>query len=77
MQKPLSVIINETKSNIIGAVNNSNLSPVILEPIVRDIYNEISNLARTQTENETRQYYAELAEVKRKNEETAEDENKE
>lgn len=44
MEKPLNLIIEEGKQNIIKAVNDSGLPAYLLEPIIKDIYNEIANL---------------------------------
>lgn len=44
MEKPLNLIIEEGKESIIKAVNSSGLPAYLLEPIIKDIYNEIANL---------------------------------
>ena len=41
MEKPLNLIIEEGKESIIKAVNSSGLPAYLLEPIIKDIYNEI------------------------------------
>lgn len=44
MEKPLNLIIEEGRQSIITAVNSSGLPAYLLEPIIKDIYNEIANL---------------------------------
>lgn len=44
MEKPLNLIIEEGRENIVKAVNSSGLPAYLLEPIIKDIYNEIANL---------------------------------
>ena len=50
--KPLSMIIEETKTKLATVCNESGLTPVILDLIMQGIYNEIHNFAEKQTENE-------------------------
>lgn len=45
MDKPLELIINEFKKNIEDAINESKLSPTILEMLFKDIYLNIHNVA--------------------------------
>lgn len=61
MEKPLSVIITELNNNIINEINKSSLPPVILEPIMRDIYNLVKANTQKQMENEAKAYAAALA----------------
>lgn len=61
MEKPLSVIITELNNNIINEINKSSLPPVILEPIMRDIYNLVKANTQKQMENEAKAYAATLA----------------
>ena len=43
--KPLSLVINEFRANIENVINNSNLPPYIIEPILKDYYNQIALLS--------------------------------
>lgn len=60
MEKPITIIIQETKDQLIGIINASNLPPVILEPVVRDIYNEINTLTKMQYEKDLKEYHNKL-----------------
>lgn len=52
MNKPLSVIIKETKMKLIDACNESGLPVAILDLIIQSIYSEVHSLAEQQTAEE-------------------------
>jgi len=56
MDKPISVILTELNDNIIKEIKQSNLHPMIVEPIIRDIYNMVLESARKQKELEKEAY---------------------
>lgn len=56
MDKPLSVILTELSDNILNEIKKSNLHPMIVEPIVRDIYNMVLESARKQKTLEKEAY---------------------
>lgn len=56
MNKPITMVIKETKAKIINACNESNLSPAILDLIVQGIYYEIHSLAEKQTAEDEMTY---------------------
>lgn len=56
MNKPLTMIIDEVKTKIIDACNESNLPPVILDMIMQGIYSEIHILAERQSMEEGKAY---------------------
>lgn len=56
IQKPISLIIEEGKTNIINTINELNLHPTLLEPILKDIYAEVQMQARMTLERETAEY---------------------
>ncbi len=56
MDKPISVILTELNDNIIQEIKQSNLHPMIVEPIIRDIYNMVLESARKQKEIEKEAY---------------------
>ena len=60
MDKPLSLKIEETKSALVNAINNSQLHPYILDSIVKDLYNEIHILYMNQSKQEIEAYNAEM-----------------
>lgn len=56
MNKPLTMIVKETKTKLINACNESGLSPVILDLIMQGIYSEIHTLAEKQSMEEEMAY---------------------
>lgn len=56
MDKPISVILTELNDNILNEIKKSSLHPMIVEPIVRDIYNMVLESARKQKELEKEAY---------------------
>lgn len=61
MNKPLVLIIDELHDNIIKMMNESQLPPSQLEPIVREIYNQTVAARQQERAEAKRQYEAELA----------------
>jgi hypothetical protein len=49
MNKPLSMVVEETKKRLASICNESGLPPVILDLILHGIYNEVHNLAEKQS----------------------------
>ena len=58
--KPISMIIKETKAKIANVCNESNLSLVILDLIMSELYSEVHSLAEKQTAEEEKIYMTEL-----------------
>ncbi len=58
--KPLSLIIKECRENIENAINGSNLPPYLLEPVLKDYYNQVSILAHNMTAEEENEYLSNL-----------------
>lgn len=56
MDKPLTMIIKETKIKMANVCNESGLSPVILDLILQGIYSEIHALTERQTLEEEKSY---------------------
>lgn len=56
MNKPLSVIIKETKTELARVCNESGLPPFILDLIMQGIYSEIHSIAEKQTLDEEAAY---------------------
>lgn len=61
MNKPFSLIIQETKQELIDVINNSNLHPSVVEMIVKDIYLEVNRLNVETTKKEKEQFIKESA----------------
>lgn len=56
MDKPFSIIYNETRQNIFDVLNNSKLHPCVLLNMLTPIYLEIQNLANDIANEEQVQY---------------------
>ena len=52
MNKPLTMLIKETKTKIANICNESGLSPIVLDLIIQGIYYEIHSLAERQSAEE-------------------------
>lgn len=64
MNKPLTIIIKETKTKLANICNESGLPPVILDLIIQGIYSEIHSISEKQTHEEEKSYTKELEENK-------------
>lgn len=62
MDKPLNLLIEEGKTKIIQSINDTKLPAFLLEPILKDIYMEISNNKKIEYENSKKQYEEKLKE---------------
>ena len=56
MNKPLTMIMKETRTKLINACNESGLPPAILDLIVQGIYSEIHAFAEKQSLEEEKAY---------------------
>lgn len=56
MERPASLLIQETRNNIINILNESKLHPSILELIMKDIMNDVIN-ASTRIKNKELEEY--------------------
>lgn len=54
--KPIALVIKETKIKLAQVCNESKLSPVILDLIMSEIYSEVRSLAEKQTMEEEMAY---------------------
>lgn len=61
MNKPVSLIIDETKKSLADTINDCNLHPSIIEMIVKDIYWEINRLSIETIKKEKEQFLEESA----------------
>lgn len=66
MNKPITMVIKETKNKIVNICNESGLSPIILDLIVQGIYSEIHSLAERQSLEEEMAYAKMVAEASNK-----------
>lgn len=60
LQKPFSVVIKDFRTDIVTTINNSELSPIIIEMIIKDIYMEIKTLSDNICNNESEMYKSKL-----------------
>lgn len=56
MNKPITMIIKDTKRKLVSVCNESGLSPAILDLIMQGIYSEIHTLAEKQALEEEAAY---------------------
>lgn len=56
MNKPLAMMINETKVKLADVCNNSELPISILDLVVQGIYSEVHSLAEKQALEEQKRY---------------------
>lgn len=60
MNKPITMIIKDTKTKLASVCNESGLPPVILDLIIQGIYSEVHSLAEKQTIEEETTYIQSL-----------------
>ena len=68
MNKPITMVIKETKTKIVNICNESGLPPIVLDLIMQGIYSEIHSLAERQTMEEEMSYVKMLEEASKKKE---------
>lgn len=66
MNKPANLIVEETKENIVKTINESGLPPFLVEPIIKDLYNQVSILKQQELEQSKKQYEDSLKQEKEK-----------
>lgn len=62
MDKPLNLQIEEGRINIAQAISNTKLPAYLLEPILKDIYNEIVFIKNNELEKAKKEYEISLKE---------------
>lgn len=67
MTKPANLIIEETKENLVKVINESGLPPFLVEPIIKDLYNQVSILKQQELEKSKREWEESLKKEKEKN----------
>ena len=70
MNKPLTMVIKETQIKLANVCNESGLSPIHLDLIMKGLYSEIHSLAERQTMEEEMSYAKMLEEASKKTEVT-------
>ena len=66
MNNPLSLTINDATEEILDVINKQNLHPLLLLPIIKDIYADVERVANIQTQREKQEYEQYLASLKEK-----------
>ena len=64
IMKPMSVARAEFINSLTDLINNSMLPPFIIEPILKDMYNDIHMVAQRQYEIDNKNYMKLLSESK-------------
>lgn len=75
MEKPASLLIQETRNNIINILNESKLHPSILELIMRDIMNDVTNASARVKNKELEEYNNKVLEEAKNNSENEQTQN--
>lgn len=66
MNKPITMVIKETKTKIANICNESGLSPIVLDLIMQGIYAEIHSFAERQALEEEVAYTKMITETSKK-----------
>lgn len=69
MKRPASLLIQETRNNIINILNESKLHPSILELIMKDIMNDVTNASTRIKNKELEEYNNKVLEEAKNNSE--------
>lgn len=59
MEKPISMIIDETKQALISVINGCQLHPSIIEMIIKEVYLEVNSLNMNVASKEKEAYLQE------------------
>lgn len=75
MERPASLLIQETRNNIINILNESKLHPSILELIMKDIMNDVINASTRIKNKELEEYNNKVIEEAKNNSEDEQTQN--
>lgn len=75
MERPASLLIQETRTNIINILNESKLHPSILELIMKDIMNDVINASTRIKNKELEEYNNKVIEEAKNNSEDEQTQN--
>lgn len=67
--KPATLAMSELRGAVANAINNSGLTPVLVEAAVKDVFTEISRQAMIQRASEAEAYLAAVKEFEEKDNE--------
>lgn len=68
MNKPFSMVFKEFEQNMANLINNSGLSPFIVELVLKNYLNEINNVTKNQYQIDKNEYEKSLLEANDKKE---------
>lgn len=76
MNKPITMIVKETKTKLINICNESGLPPIILDLIMQGVYTELHSIAEKQASEEEAAYIKAIKENAKEENGKEEDSNK-
>lgn len=56
MEKPIEIKIEELKNKLIQEINSSKLPPFVVEPIIKEIYNQIEEIRKQELAKAQKEY---------------------
>lgn len=65
MNKPADLIVEETKEKLTKIINESGLPPFLIEPILKELYNQVSFLKQKELEKSKKDYEENLKKEKK------------
>lgn len=68
MNKPFSMMCEEFKQNVVSLINSSGLPPFVIESILKNHLNEVSNIAKNQYQIDKAEYEKILFEMNKEKE---------
>lgn len=69
MNKPISMVINETRISLTNICNQSGLPACVLELIIRDLYKEVQHVSTVQLKQDEETYAKALKDAENTNKE--------
>ena len=60
-QKPMTVAKEDFVNNLANLINNSGLPAFVIEPVMKDMYFEVRDVAKKQYQQDNEQYQSSLA----------------
>ena len=59
MDKPMSVVVRETKEEIVSLINEKKLPAFILEPIIKEVYEAVLQAKEIEYQNDLKKFESE------------------
>ena len=56
MNKPANLLVEDAKEELVKVINESGLPPFLVEPILKDIYNQVTVLKQKELEESKKSY---------------------